>query len=138
MAMLSSPRMWGCFCLCYRSPGEHRVFPTHVGVFLTLLSGSTILRCLPHACGGVSESKKFFPLLYVSSPRMWGCFLGTNDVGNLTAVFPTHVGVFPLEGALQVAQKCLPHACGGVSGAQVLSEAIGKSSPRMWGCFCRL
>ena len=50
-------------------------------------------------------------------------------------VFPTHVGVFPIEGALSPEQAGLPHARGGVSkSGRSLGRWLG-SSPRTWGCF---
>ena len=36
----------------------------------------------------------------MSSPRTWGCFLGYVDGVVGQAVFPTHVGVFPLFGVV--------------------------------------
>ena len=152
----SSPRSWGCF----RNPPGHghtgRVFPTLVGVFLTLL------RDCPRA--------KW------SSPRSWGCFLwlvvgrrggkvfptlvgvfpacrvpwkvyrrlphargGVSDYTDRLApgevVFPTLVGVFLLAISLQELYISLPHARGGVSLSAELGMRCRESSPRSWGCF---
>ena len=55
MRVKSSPRTWGCF------QGEdvivdlHRVFPTHVGVFLCSRGVGCGRPRLPHARGGVSD-----------------------------------------------------------------------------------
>ena len=54
---------------------DSAVFPTHVGVFLTL--------------GRSSES------IERSSPRTWGCFQRFLMYAFRVMVFPTHVGVFP-------------------------------------------
>src|SRR5690625_7831113 len=72
--VLSSPRMWGCFRHRLVSDHNGKVFPTHVGVFPASLRVDDAYRCLPHACGGVSEH---FPNLAIeprSSARMSGCF----------------------------------------------------------------
>ena len=50
----SSPRMWGCFYHPGTFGGSSVVFPTHVGVFLSLSAVRARHSCLPHACGGVS------------------------------------------------------------------------------------
>ncbi len=70
-----------------------------------------------------------------SSPRMWGCFQDYSAGLPFPSVFPTHVGVFPVERVQYRRCQCLPHACGGVSRAHNISPAIKESSPRMWGCF---
>src|SRR5690625_6302493 len=56
--VLSSPRMWGCFRHRLVSDHNGKVFPTHVGVFPASLRVYDAYRCLPHACGGVSEDRK--------------------------------------------------------------------------------
>ena len=60
------------------------------------------------------------------------------DLARLREVFPTHVGVFPFVSRLVTALLCLPHARGGVSCARMLAKLVPESSPRTWGCFCRL
>ena len=50
------------------------VFPTHVGVFLTLIGVPVIRESLPHARGGVSFLKCPVFEFVESSPRTWGCF----------------------------------------------------------------
>ena len=72
---------------------------------------------LPHARGGVSTESR-------------------RTLNSLT-VFPTHVGVFLMQGSFIQGFACLPHARGGVSRqAWRLARACG-SSPRTWGCFSR-
>ena len=51
---VSSPRTWGCFLKGYQGWLSARVFPTHVGVFLTMDTWISLLESLPHARGGVS------------------------------------------------------------------------------------
>ena len=75
MAMLSSPRMWGCFRSAFQTCQNVFVFPTHVGVFLPLLPESGRTSRLPHACGGVSPTDHSPSNPTESSPRMWGCFI---------------------------------------------------------------
>ena len=91
------------------------VFPTRVGVFLFLASLVVPSLCLPHACGGVSTKLSLATLSPVSSPRVWGCFLGFIVCVQPKIVFPTRVGVFPVKGFNRHDQFRLPHACGGVS-----------------------
>ena len=72
--VLSSPRTWGCFW-----PGATRklvedVFPTHVGVFLSIKTDVARFDRLPHARGGVSEGLAMRYSPDRSSPRTWGCF----------------------------------------------------------------
>ena len=50
-------------------------------------------------------------------------------------VFPTHVGVFLISKGKVSAEERLPHARGGVSLLDNLSERRLVSSPRTWGCF---
>ena len=71
---MSSPRLWGCFCVLDGSTYKCRVFPTPVGVFPTMRLWSTSMPCLPHACGGVSNGHKIKLKHIRSSPRLWGCF----------------------------------------------------------------
>ena len=69
---------------------------------------------------------------------MWGCFRTAIFYEIIGIVFPTHVGVFPMDEALEKMTKCLPHACGGVSMVWARSPPTWSSSPRMWGCFRRI
>ena len=70
----SSPRTWGCFWKSSASSQRSRVFPTHVGVFLTLRIWASVSFCLPHARGGVSYACWLLKTAGMSSPRTWGCF----------------------------------------------------------------
>ena len=106
-----------------------------MGVFLFHELRLDLYRGLPHACGGVSFISTAYTPLYLSSPRMWGCFRIQFKEGEPSPVFPTHVGVFPAFLASEALRMCLPHACGGVSFTIVYIHIFGKSSPRMWGCF---
>ena len=51
----SSPRLWGCFVFPPAHIGQHRVFPTPVGVFPFAPLPFGLIPCLPHARGGVSS-----------------------------------------------------------------------------------
>ena len=70
-----------------------------------------------------------------SSPRLWGCFQRPLQVVTRHLVFPTPVGVFLIIGTQTTDTRCLPHACGGVSGCIVTVDDSLLSSPRLWGCF---
>ena len=73
-SMLSSPRTWGCFFAFGGLALSAHVFPTHVGVFLKLVSLKAAPTCLPHARGGVSNLSGGVGKQDGSSPRTWGCF----------------------------------------------------------------
>ena len=131
----SSPRPWGCFCGRDRRANLHAVFPTPVGVFPRRAPSPPLRRRLPHARGGVSMDAGIGHGIPLSSPRPWGCFRLRVRLRRPDRVFPTPVGVF-LRGAFFVFQWLgLPHARGGVSGAQRGHGAAIVSSPRPWGCF---
>ena len=72
----SSPRSWGCFCVCGMAGRANGVFPTLVGVFLLQRRPQQISHRLPHARGGVSQLSWYSPRVHRSSPRSWGCFFG--------------------------------------------------------------
>ena len=132
----SSPRPWGCFCRFASIPAHVRVFPTPVGVFLSITGMPIWSVSLPHARGGVSLFAPGWRSCRWSSPRPWGCFFFLRFIISLRSVFPTPVGVFLPLGAARVIYGCLPHARGGVSGCLVKYLAALRSSPRPWGCFC--
>ena len=90
----SSPRTWGCFSRGYGAQEAVTVFPTHVGVFPTVVLCATYKQGLPHARGGVSCNKTGTGGANKSSPRTWGCFYGFPVYRQIAQVFPTHVGVF--------------------------------------------
>ena len=90
----SSPRAWGCFRLGRRRSQGGAVFPTRVGVFLSLFTPDILACSLPHARGGVSSCAQASSGERPSSPRAWGCFhLLLNGI-RAQGVFPTRVGVF--------------------------------------------
>ena len=134
----SSPRPWGCF---YRRHVSHqllRVFPTSVGVFLPSASYRALSDCLPHVRGGVSTRRKDAHGRNESSPRPWGCFPQGVLIKGAVFVFPTSVGVFPSARRPLVPAGRLPHVRGGVSHRVSSSRIKTGSSPRPWGCFCRV
>ena len=133
--LVSSPRTWGCFSYLHSTWRARRVFPTHVGVFLSIKSSSTSTRCLPHARGGVSKTEALSRLKELSSPRTWGCFPEPCPRGGHWWVFPTHVGVFLNEANWTQRENGLPHARGGVSSFVSIPVYWVLSSPRTWGCF---
>ena len=53
----------------------------------------------------------------------------------MTFVFPTLVGVFPIDWSLEYLMIRLPHARGGVSPEGCIRYLTTTSSPRSWGCF---
>ena len=131
----SSPRTWGCFCFSDCCLLLYLVFPTHVGVFPTVATPSSIKVGLPHARGGVSVLLDSERALEWSSPRTWGCFYVFGRKGEEFVVFPTHVGVFPRAFHGRVPGESLPHARGGVSSGLIFGSGVSGSSPRTWGCF---
>ncbi len=131
----SSPRTWGCFLTSGSRGHTARVFPTHVGVFLSRAHSTRSGFGLPHARGGVSKKREEVWPKRKSSPRTWGCFSACSHPAASCAVFPTHVGVFLTWVALQDARQRLPHARGGVSVRVTAATFAMRSSPRTWGCF---
>ncbi len=111
------------------------VFPTHVGVFLTISTALASAPGFPHARGGVSGFDIGSVALLKFSPRTWGCFrlLSFQPLDDI--VFPTHVGVFPYQIPARQALGCFPHARGGVSPALIQGGTVLEFSPRTWGCF---
>ena len=91
---LSSPRSWGCFPKTISIEGNVSVFPTLVGVFLSMVGFLSLVASLPHARGGVSITDEPIQRHTMSSPRSWGCFHFAFAATPKRAVFPTLVGVF--------------------------------------------
>ena len=131
----SSPRTWGCFYRPIYQDLKLKVFPTHVGVFLTTFQLESFKAGLPHARGGVSEDGDGGWRRLSSSPRTWGCFRGIVPCRISLWVFPTHVGVFLASKYAIVFDRGLPHARGGVSSSVLSALSFTTSSPRTWGCF---
>ena len=131
----SSPRTWGCFPHDLAPPQNPRVFPTHVGVFLSGYAIRSASTSLPHARGGVSTLASRVNSTRRSSPRTWGCFLPSRHGREARGVFPTHVGVFLTRTTPPLHVWSLPHARGGVSASQIIDPTGALSSPRTWGCF---
>ena len=131
----SSPRSWGCFSPMTALGEYEEVFPTLVGVFLSLPFLAPVMVGLPHARGGVSSNSFFLVTSVMFSPRSWGCFHSVGALLHDGGVFPTLVGVFPLGVFYGLSSSRLPHARGGVSVPGAFSTASGRSSPRSWGCF---
>ena len=94
LTLWSSPRVWGCFLTDLKANEISMVFPTCVGVFLE--SGDSVKSAysLPHVCGGVSDTSNLVRYVFLSSPRVWGCFFPLLDELVRSMVFPTCVGVF--------------------------------------------
>ena len=69
------------------------IFPTHVGLFQTLMKLKSKDFSIPHASGGVPKLGFDFSVMHEYFPRKWGCSGSRNDRGEGKNVFPTHVGV---------------------------------------------
>ena len=129
----SSPRAWGCFWQKRSAMRCMPVFPTCVGVFLTMTRALSASVCLPHVRGGVSTGQVEDTAVDESSPRAWGCFSSLERTRTKRPVFPTCVGVFPPSLFLRRTRRCLPHVRGGVSGAYNIARKGTLSSPHTWG-----
>ena len=90
------------------------VFPTHVGVYLSLPITSSVRVSFPHACGGVPPMADTLVTPLNVFPTHVGVYRVM--VVSVTApnVFPTHVGVYRMCGKPQYIRLGFPHACGGV------------------------
>ena len=126
--------MWGCTAESLNRHHNHRVFPTHVGVYLLPLLHQRLGTSFPHACGGVPETKMVKETRRTFSPRMWGCTFRERLRPCLRVVFPTHVGVYLLISVIKSKETSFPHACGGVPKDPDYTCGIEMFSPRMWGC----
>ena len=113
------------------------VFPTPVGVFLITDSPLKASTRLPHARGGVSDSRRGRFHFDPSSPRPWRCFSAAPGFRFAAFVFPTPVGVFLAFKLAMCRIVRLPHARGGVSFPTWGCMTRIRSSPRPWGCFLR-
>ena len=131
----SSPHTWGCFLFLRFRLAILKVFPTHVGVFLTKRAQTRDEISLPHTRGGVSPETFLVPIASVSSPHTWGCFYTRALFYKAREVFPTHVGVFPHTLMPALNAFGLPHTRGGVSIRIYLYPTAFWSSPHTWGCF---
>ncbi len=89
-----SPHMWGCTQGCETAICTVKVFPTHVGVYLSTGDFGHIFESFPHTCGGVPTSWMLSQPLTSFSPHMWGCTFRIRHHPACGSVFPTHVGVY--------------------------------------------
>ena len=92
-----SPHAWGCFHLPRMLRFLLQVFPTCVGVFLSITLQSLISSSIPHMRGGVSIRAYAQRHVNMYSPHAWGCFLKKGARPGEVIVFPTCVGVFLLD-----------------------------------------
>ena len=106
-----------------------------MGVFLVKDLDNTHLFSFPHARGGVSPEVVIDTALWKFSPRPWGCFSARLTTSPCSLVFPTPVGVFPVQFQLITLLFCFPHARGGVSTEKSITQYLKWFSPRPWGCF---
>ena len=113
---------------------ETYIFPTHVVVYPATAYILTMTENLPHACGGVPELCILRKGHEIISPRMWGCTSSMRNPAGFSFIFPTHVGVYPLNTLWNTIYSYLPHACGGVPVFMVSPDYLLGSSPRTWGC----
>jgi len=129
-----SPRMWGCTLRIVKGQTIDYVFPTHVGVYLSLPITSSVRVSFPHACGGVPPMADTLVTPLNVFPTHVGVYRVM--VVSVTApnVFPTHVGVYRMCGKPQYIRLGFPHACGGVPYNHSKAEVEEMFSPRMWGC----
>ena len=96
-----------------------------------------MIRCLLHACGGVSKNGWYHkPTGKVFSTHVEVFLLQNLKLKWLWIVFSTHVEVFLDYVVLKWGSHSLLHACGGVSNEQGRIARQYLSSPRMWRCFC--
>ena len=130
-----SPLTWGCFPVVLAAACSCVVFPTHVGVFLSISPAPTSASSFPHSRGGVSQKCRLVQNACKFSPLTWGCFCNRFLAGDAVAVFPTHVGVFPNLVDVVLISLGFPHSRGGVSGYCRMRCRMRWFSPLTWGCF---
>ena len=130
-----SPRPWGCFSVTFRMCISFQSFPTPVGVFPDQRNQSSWSTQFPHARGGVSIPNRYAGAQSGVSPRPWGCFSSVKPHAVESDSFPTPVGVFLIDRAIEMPFSKFPHARGGVSDCMLDIEGLDEVSPRPWGCF---
>ena len=111
----SSPRPWRCFRGKFKTKIAAQVFSTSVEVFREVDPKGSLLPCLLHVRGGVSERK------YHQHKRH--------------RVFSTSVEVFLPTKIRHGKNRSLLHVRGGVSCRIRIFKIILGSSPRPWRCF---
>ena len=129
--------MWGILIPCPMDGRKTRFIPTHVGNTHETGTQSWMEPVHPHTCGEYKVMIAIPPLVYGSSPHMWGILIvGTNDAQQLRFI-PTHVGNTALTATSLTFSAVHPHTCGEyLSTCPALEEQCG-SSPHMWGILGR-
>ena len=129
-----SPHTWGCTYQTESSTESPTVFPTHVGVYLSLILMVTRAKRFPHTRGGVPNIWGSSPTILTFSPHTWGCTLKplTDAFGGL--VFPTHVGVYLILTRFSACGLGFPHTRGGVPSSVSSTASSAWFSPHTWGC----
>ena len=87
-----SPHTWGCSVLLTSIRFFCLVFPTHVGMFRSLIFCCIQSRCFPHTRGDVPFCLRLLALETKFSPHTWGCSELLNRRGRHYLVFPTDFG----------------------------------------------
>ena len=111
------------------------VFPAYAGVFLVLKVQVKSGGGLPRIRGGVSAHATLTRRRLMSSPHTRGCFYACYLEADVHWVFPAYAGVFPPCYQQSASWRSLPRIRGGVSGALVGEQCVGRSSPHTRGCF---
>ncbi len=114
---------------------EFVVFPTHVGVYRRANKEAHLPISFPHTRGGVPSVKNSSTVIPSFSPHTWGCtYLIKNPVLR-NAVFPTHVGVYLLKHIPTSSMVCFPHTRGGVPHIVIVKHASKVVFPTHVGVY---
>ena len=89
-----SPHTWGCTWPYPKTNIAKYVFPTHVGVYLSVVRSWRCIARFPHTRGGVPNLNWKTIVEPLFSPHTWGCTFPVAVSGLSFQVFPTHVGVY--------------------------------------------
>ena len=129
----SSPRLWGTLNDVAHDIEERRFIPTPVGNTIGSRPRAAPILVHPHACGEHS-----FMLLRIapasgSSPRLWGTHFVGCRCRKINRFIPTPVGNTNLVRWKASLNAVHPHACGEHCRLAEPGQALGGSSPRLWG-----
>ncbi len=135
-ALTFSPHAWGWSSKCFVVSPSPGIFPTRVGMVLTIVERLAPSANFPHTRGDGphSYSKIFADKAF--SPHAWGWSWLKFRWRIERRIFPTRVGMVLMQSAMLAAQQDFPHTRGdGPSIGLRLGHCL-KFSPHAWGWSC--
>ena len=128
-----SPRPWGWSAAGNPASWCLRVFPTPVGMVLSMGSGAGITLSFPHARGDGPAIEFGAESIKMFSPRPWGWSAPSVLPPTSGGVFPTPVGMVRCRNSLKCTPPSFPHARGDGPCNGNTAPLYLAFSPRPWG-----